>query len=243
MNYLLTVLLLAVIGAGLCFKGITMDKLKQKYLLLFFAIFIFDQLISLLPKILPFINVIGGQYNWTGKIMAIIFSIIFILVLKRRYQLDFAFTLKQLPKSVISTLGILFGLILIQFSCFYFTSSRRMITWEDHLFQSSLPGLSEEIMFRGILLGLLNGVFLNKNKILGAYLGWGTVVTTVLFALWHGLRIEKDFHLQINYLSMLSPFFVGLVCAWIRERTKSILIPVIYHNLTNELLMIIPLIK
>ncbi len=56
MNYLLTAPSPVVIGIGLCFKGFAMDKLKQKHPPLFFAIFIFDQLIAIMPKLFPIIN-------------------------------------------------------------------------------------------------------------------------------------------------------------------------------------------
>jgi membrane protease YdiL (CAAX protease family) len=238
MNHLLTVLFSVVIAFGLCFCGFTKEKLKQKYLLIFLIIFSADQIFVRLPFIIPQIDIIGGQYNWTGKALAAVFSIIIILILKKHYPLDFAFTFKQNPRSVKTVLSVLSGLVIIQFLFLYFTSAKHNITWEDHLFQSTLPGISEEIMFRGILLGLLNGVFDNKHKILGAYFGWGTVVTSVLFALWHGLNLDKDFHLHIYFLSMIFPLIFGFISAWARERTKSLLVPVIFHNVINELSMI-----
>src|ERR1035437_9384778 len=243
MNHLLSVLFLSILAFGLCFKGLTYKKLRRKYLLLFFVIFIVDQLLGRLPKMLPMLNIIGGQYNWSGKILATLFSIMIIIILKKHYQLDFAFTFKQFPNSVKSILGIIIGVFIFQIIFIYFRTPKQDITWEDHLFQLTLPGISEEIMFRGILLGLLNGVFISRIKILGAYSGWGTVVTALLFGLWHGVTFYKDLNFEINYFKMITPLFVGFLFAWIRERTKSILIPVIYHNLANELLMIIPLIK
>jgi uncharacterized protein len=243
MNHLLTILLLSLIAFGLCFKGLSYEKLRREYLWLFFAIFIVDQLLARLPKILPVLNIIGGHYNWTGKILATLFSIMIIIILKKKCQLDFAFTMKQLPGSVQSILGIVIGFFVLQMIYVYFSTARQEITWEDHLFQLTLPGISEEIMFRGILLGLLNGVFISRIKFLGAYLGWGTLVTALLFGIWHGISFDKDLHFELNYFKMISPLLVGFLLAWVRERTKSILFPFMYHSFFNESINIISMIK
>jgi len=244
MNHLLTVCIFIAIGFVLCVKGFSGDKEKRKYLLLFIAIFAFDQLMASLPLIFPTIDLLGGKYNWTGKSLTTVFSVIIIFFLRNKFRnLDFTFSLKQVPGSLRLVLIVISVVTVIHIVSCYFTIPVMTATWEDHLFQLTLPGISEEVMFRGVLLGLLNGVFISRRNILGACLGWGTVVTAGLFGLMHGIWIDGNLHFHMNVFIIILPLFEGFLFAWIRERTKSLVIPIIYHNFLNEITNLVPLIK
>jgi len=92
---------------------------------------------------------------------------------------------------------------------------------ETILFQSTLPGLEEEIIFRGILLTILNQVFTNPKWTLAKVsFGWVAIITSLLFGLTHGLSFDSNFHIQFNIFAILRASFDGLLFALLAEKTK-----------------------
>ena len=237
-----TVILLTVIAIILCIPGFLRNNNSRKYLLFFIVFFFIDQLLTrnfYFPEFLT----IGTEWNWTGKIASALFSLITILILRKKFRIDFAFTLKQRKGSLKPTLITVGILIIIGVIALWFFSSKGNPTLETHLFQLTMPGIAEELAFRGLFLGLLNNVFKKSRKIFGAEMGWGVVVTSVLFGLWHGIGFDNASNFYFNIEPILMTLMAGFVLAWLRERTGSLLIPVLFHNLINELGHIIMLLK
>lgn len=77
-------------------------------------------------------------------------------------------------------------------------------------------GPTEELIFRGLLLALLNRAFLGRVRVLGADLGWGTVASAVLFEPGHGLRVGAGWRVALDVVPMAIPMAGGLVLAWCR---------------------------
>ena len=93
------------------------------------------------------------------------------------------------------------------------------------LFQFLLVSFPEEWFFRGYLQGRFNQVFGRPKKFLGAPLGWGWFLASLLFALAHfTIRAQPE---------RLLVFFPALVFGWLREKTNSLLAPVLFHFLSN----------
>ena len=103
---------------------------------------------------------------------------------------------------------------------------------ENLLFQATLPGLDEELFMRGLLLILLHQAFGKGLNIFGAETGWGLWLVVLIFALLHGVSYESG-ALQINFGAIVSTGFVGFILTWMRERTGSLLIPIVFHNVFN----------
>lgn len=85
-----------------------------------------------------------------------------------------------------------------------------------------LAGITEELLFRGVLFGWL-------RRYLPA---WATIlITTVLFTLEH-------------YFTVLFPlvFLFGIAVGWLRERTGSVLPGLVVHILTDTLLFVVALV-
>ncbi|AMR26224.1 hypothetical protein A0257_03360 [Hymenobacter psoromatis] len=104
-------------------------------------------------------------------------------------------------------------------------------------------GITEELTFRGIFLALLNRAFPRRVRVLGAELGWGTVVSSLIFGLVHGLRVDAAFHPTLNLLPMAIPTVGGFVLAWCRARSGNLLLPIAVHSGMNELAQLIALVK
>jgi membrane protease YdiL (CAAX protease family) len=81
----------------------------------------------------------------------------------------------------------------------------------------------EEIVFRGVLLALLDRALPQRWRVAGAYLGWGGLALTASFIALHGLRP--------GLLLGVAP--AALLYLWLRERTGSLLAPIAAHVAWN----------
>ena len=237
-----SIILLTVIGMILCIPGFFRKNDLRKYLLFFIMFFFIDQFLTrniCFPEFL----VIGTYWNWIGKIASTLFSLIAILILQKKFRIDFAFTLKQRKGSLKPTLITVGILVIIGFIVIWLLSSKGNPTLETHLFQLTMPGIAEELAFRGLFLGLLNNVFKKSCRILGAEMRWGVVITSLLFGLWHGIGFDNASNFFFNIEPIIMTLMAGFILAWLRERTGSLLIPILFHNLINELGNIIMMLK
>lgn len=122
---------------------------------------------------------------------------------------------------------------------FFLLGSRVRLTAEGWAYLLVMPGLAEEILFRGLFQPPLNRALGRPWRLGGAELGWGLVITAVLFAGSNGLvAVDSQLHARIVLPAAIAPFMLGLVSGWVRERTGSVWPSVLGHNLSN---VVIPL--
>jgi membrane protease YdiL (CAAX protease family) len=69
-------------------------------------------------------------------------------------------------------------------------------------------------------------------------IGWGFVITAVLFWAIHAFRVE-GLSLSFYWQTLTMQLIAGLVFCWLRERTDSILPGIIAHNLANVIWAIV----
>jgi membrane protease YdiL (CAAX protease family) len=117
---------------------------------------------------------------------------------------------------------------------FFMLGSRVRLTGEGWAYLVVMPGLAEEVLFRGLFQPLLNHALGRPWRVGGAELGWGLVITAVLFAGSNGLvSIDPQLHARIVLPAAIAPFMLGLVSGWVRERTDSVWPSVFGHNVSN----------
>ena len=105
---------------------------------------------------------------------------------------------------------------------------------ETFLFQASMPGLTEELAFRGIGFWLLDKAFPPKWNYKGIQFGWGFVIITILFGVLHGAILTTDYQVKFDfvtiiYLVLISSFSVGVL----RKFSGNLIFPIIGHNCIN----------
>jgi hypothetical protein len=97
--------------------------------------------------------------------------------------------------------------------------------------QVVIIALPEEAFYRGYLQSRLDDAFPWRVRLLGAKVGVGLLVGSVIFALGHFATIREPTRLAV--------FFPSLVFGWLRARTKGIGAGIAFHascNLFSELL-------
>lgn len=98
-----------------------------------------------------------------------------------------------------------------------------------------MPGLDEESSFRGVLLALLVAAFGKPFRAAGIRIGCGALPVIAFFGLGHTLDVLtaaqivwSDFWLTLGLTGG-----TGAALLWLKERTGSIWVPVLVHNIIN----------
>jgi membrane protease YdiL (CAAX protease family) len=94
-----------------------------------------------------------------------------------------------------------------------------------------MPGIDEEIAFRGIMLGLLTKMLRPNPKF--TFFHPAILVTGLLFGLAHGLLLTKSFELSFKSGPFISTMILGMIWGWMTMKSGSILLALISHNLGN----------
>lgn len=190
---------------------------------------------------LPFLDlelVFGDlNWNWDGKIFSIIATILILTILtvcSRRVNFEAAgVTLRQHEGSVLPAWIATAILAALAIAAEIAVSDGRSLGAERFLFQATMPGLDEELYFRGLLLLVLSlAIQSGSANMLGASISWAGMVTTLLFGLGHSL-FWREGAASFSSAAFIYTFILGFGILWIRQRTGSILIPILAHNLIN----------
>lgn len=181
------------------------------------------------------------RFNWDGKlaeILIVLTMVIFLKIFVRSIKLsDHGFTMRQTEGSFVPMMVMTMLLVgAMSALTFAFSGPSQASTAqivETLAFQSTLPGLSEEPLFRGLLLTALSMAVVSRGvNVFGAQIGWGGVLATLLFTVAHGIYWGES-GLQISADAMIITSFLGFGLLWIRQRTGSLIMPIIAHNLIN----------
>lgn len=98
-------------------------------------------------------------------------------------------------------------------------------SWNLVLTQLIVIALPEETFFRGYVQTRFQQIFKPRWTIFGARLGWGWILTCVIFALAHSLIQYQWWHFAI--------FFPSLVFGYLREKTDGLVAPILFHATSN----------
>jgi CAAX protease family protein len=177
-----------------------------------------------LPNFLP-----DAAWNWQGKVLALVGTLI-IASLPQFGLRKIGLTFRQRENSW-PAYGLLAVLTLL-FFWLAITNPDGRDGWETIAFQWTMPGIEEEIFYRGVLLLAMNEAFTRKVSVLGAPIGYGGVLATVLFGLGHSLSYDGG-SLSFDAMTFMITGVPAFTLLWMRERTGSLLLPIIGHNIAN----------
>lgn len=172
----------------------------------------------------------GADWNWTGKLAAIAGTVA-VMSLPAFGWKRCGMTLGQGPhwRGALTVFAVLAGLF---FWMALAGADGRPDSIETITFQWTMPGLDEELFYRGTLLLALNEAFRPKVSVFGAPIGYGGVLTTILFGLTHALSYKAG-ALDFDLMSFAMTGLPAFLLLWLRERTGSLVLPVLGHNIAN----------
>lgn len=108
-------------------------------------------------------------------------------------------------------------------------------------FQWLFVGVGEELLFRGLLLGMLARAVERQIRVGRFQVSVAVIVSAVAFALAHGVIYQQAFMLPFrfdpNWSQVAWAFVLGVFCGSLRQRTGSLLGPIVGHNVANGLVL------
>ena len=155
---------------------------------------------------------------------------------RRQFADNNFFTLKQDKEGLKSALKVVVAILSI--SILGGVVNDREFNSETLLFQLFMPGIDEEIMYRGVLLGLMCSALRTGNA---AWRNPAIIINAILFGLVHALSLS-DGALQINAMNFVWTGIIGYSFGYITIKTRSIVIPMLTHNLYNFTLNLLSMI-
>lgn len=183
---------------------------------------------GLLPSFLP-----DSDWNWQGKLLALAASLAIAshpAIGWRRIGL----TLAQSRKGLVGTLAIAIAY------CLFFVAIASMFANDEPnveavAFQLTMPGIEEEIFYRGLLLFMLHEAFRGRVRLAGANWGWSALLTSLLFGLAHAFSYSSTEGVSFDAMIMAMTFIPSFLAVWMRERSGSLLLPILVHNFGNSI--------
>jgi uncharacterized protein len=103
--------------------------------------------------------------------------------------------------------------------------------WDDVAGQLVVIALPEEAFFRGYLQTALDDAWRPRLRVLGAMVGPGVLVASLIFAVGHVLTDPKPARLAV--------FFPSLLFGWLRARTGGIGAGLAFHAMCNLLVSLL----
>ena len=180
-------------------------------------------------------DVLGGTWNWQGKLAALAVTLAVAALLAfgwRRSGLTLAPAHGSL-RAALPVAAAYCGFFVLLAAAF----PGEPASAEDVAFQLTMPGLEEELFYRGVLLFALDRAFRARKRWLGVEWGWGAVLSCLLFGLAHAFGYSAEGY-AFDPVTMALTAVPSFLAVWLRLRTGSLLLPVLLHNFGNAFSLI-----
>jgi hypothetical protein len=163
-------------------------------------------------------------WNWSGHLLALAGMLLFAVMLARRLGLearDFGFVR---PANLRLAAAVCAAALIASYLLHTVTGGRlEKIPAATWLFVAIMPGLVEEIAFRGVLLAAAERAAPAARSIAGVPVSVGAALLTAAFVGLHGFGIGM----------VVSVLPGALLYLWLRLKTGSVVMPIVAHNLWN----------
>jgi hypothetical protein len=184
-----------------------------------------------LPRLLP-----PSGWNWQGKALALAGTLV-IAALPGFGWRKCGLTLSQNRK------GFWITCLVAVLTCAVFVAlalhlPNEPLNRQTLAYQLTMPGLEEEPFYRGVLLLALNEAFRVRARIFGIQLGWGGVLSCMLFGFAHAFEYAHGVF-SLDPMTMAATALPAFILIWMRERTGSLVLPVLLHNFANSVSLLL----
>jgi membrane protease YdiL (CAAX protease family) len=179
----------------------------------------------------------GLKWNWLGKILAIGVTLLCCRLLPDFDRRRAGITWRQAPGSFWPTLAV------IVVACVGAACVQRMLEIPDtrpetFLFQLFMPTLDEELFYRGLLtfyLARALGDSLSPKAWIPDVSAW---IIALQFSFAHAFGVDHS-RPMFSITTFLGVLFYGSLFAWARQRTGSVILPMVTHTLANTLFRVL----
>lgn len=175
------------------------------------------------------LNIIGGSWNWDGKIYGIIWGIVAYFIFRDQFSENKFFTFKQNREGLKPAIWA--AVLVIGIPTLLGALNTKEFNLETLLFQITMPGFDEEIMFRGVLLGLMCSCLRNDGP---TWRNPANLIASILFGLVHALNVD-GVSVSFSVSSFIWTGMIGYGLGYMTLKTRSILLGIVAHNLCNFL--------
>lgn len=176
-------------------------------------------------------DLLGGEWNWTGKLLALLLTLAIASHRSFGWQRS-GLTIRQRKGSMFPAL--LASLPIVAIYLYFALSGHEAFDAESVAFQLTMPGLEEEPFYRGILLLAFAEALKGRIRWLGVDWSCGALLSSILFGLTHAFGFS-DGSFSFDLLTFLLTGVPALILVWMRERTGSLLLPILLHNFGNSI--------
>ena len=165
------------------------------------------------------------DWNWQGKTVELLWLAALFLALWPWARDEAGLGLRLRPGSrpaVWVVVGIFAAFALL--SLWYLADAGAPpapVDTERLLFNVGHPNLVEELLVHGAMLAVLDRVCGTPWRFLGAPVGWGLVLTSLWFGLWHGFVLTGE-GFVVDPVAIVSTGIAALMIGWVRLRSGSV---------------------
>jgi len=177
-----------------------------------------------LRELPPLLRGQGLAWNWSGHLLALGGMLLYATLIARGVGLkarDFGFAR---PANLRFATGVCAAAVLASYAAHAVTGGRlERIPAATWLFVAIMPGLVEEVAFRGVLLVAAERAAPAARQVAGVPVSVGAALLTSAFVGLHGFGIGM----------LVSVLPGALLYLWLRLKTGSVIVPIVAHNLWN----------
>jgi membrane protease YdiL (CAAX protease family) len=215
---------LAVVAAAALLLAAWRDPQRRAWALVAIAGGVFYFALRGLPQLAVAEHAPGEEWNWSGHLLALAGMLVLAALLARRTGLSPGELGFARPSNLGMAIRVCAAALAVSYPLHVFTAGRiepiPMATW---LFVATMPGLAEEVAFRGVLLAAAERAAPASRRVAGVRVSLGAALLTVAFVGLHGFGVGM----------LVSVLPGALLYLWLRLRTGSLLVPIVAHNLWN----------
>jgi uncharacterized protein len=179
---------------------------------------------------------------WQGMLLEAIFALGVILAMRSLAQsgVTTPITANGWRGSLWMTAGLLGFVTLRTLLTRWFQVGSDATPYPEYLlYELSMPGIAEELAYRGVIQSQFNAWLGKPWKVLGTPVGWGWLITAVVFWAMHAFSVSSPQQITFYWPTLTHQLFIGLGLGWIREKSGSIVPAILAHNLVNVLRVIL----
>jgi membrane protease YdiL (CAAX protease family) len=170
-----------------------------------------------------------GSWNWTGKAASVLLALLCFVALRAR-PAESALQLPRTPTAWQWSVIGLAGAAVFAGAVSYYYRDHGPPNAEALLFEATMPGLAEELAWRGVLYLLLLRAYTDADGVMRA--GPVALITTLIFGLGHGFNMDHH-RMNFAWLPFAYATIFGGWLAFLRLRTRSLAALIVSHNVSN----------